>query len=148
MDKKDRAFYDNLSEEERKSFSAYLALRYVSAVKGDQLMQNYYARSTNVHANKSFFSLGKEHVKLQWLVLTTVSPGAGNQSHEWIAGVNKKSDKKQKKKLQALMQLHPTYKISELEMMSDMMTDKEVDELVDQHGIKLNNWATRLQILC
>jgi len=137
IDRKDRNFYDGLTDEERKSFTPYLALRYASAVKGSGLMQTYYLRSCNVQANKGFFSLGKEHAKLQWLLLTTISPGAGLQDHEWIPVVTKKQDKKLKKKMQALMTLYPVAKIQDLELMSTLMSDKEVDELIEEHGIKI-----------
>jgi hypothetical protein len=58
VDTKNRAFYDELTDEERKKFSTYLMLRYSSSVtSGPVELQKYYVQSCNEQMNKHFFSL-------------------------------------------------------------------------------------------
>ena len=56
IDKKDYNFYDNLSDDERKGFSAYLGLKWGASVNGDNTLQHYYLASMNnyVNVNKVF----------------------------------------------------------------------------------------------
>ena len=41
MDRKDKKFYDNLSDEEKKAFSAFLMNRYASSVRGESALQEW-----------------------------------------------------------------------------------------------------------
>ena len=84
FDKKNRKFFDELNDEERKKFSNYLILRWGSSVKNDGDLAKYYVLSMNQNANKNFSDLNK-HPKLQWLLMTCVSPDMGAFNHEWIA---------------------------------------------------------------
>jgi hypothetical protein len=93
FDRKDRAYYDKFSDEQRKNFSTYLMLRYGATVTGSSELQSYYLISTNERVNKHFFELGK-HPKLQWLCCTTVSPGMGKQYHQWQGSKKKESNSK------------------------------------------------------
>ena len=101
LDRKNRGFYDELTPEERKKFSTYLMLRWGSAVRStnnqhltDDEMASYYIQVMNMSVNKHFWSLSK-HPKLQWLLLTTVSPGSNeNNKHEWMAFKAKKAKNK------------------------------------------------------
>jgi hypothetical protein len=84
FDRKNRKFYDELTDDERKKFSNYLMIRWGSCVLGSRDMQEYYLLSTNQKLNKHFFTINK-HPKLQWLCATTVSPDLGAQRHQWLA---------------------------------------------------------------
>lgn len=131
FDQKNRAFYDELTDEERKKFSTYLMLRWGSAVQTNNTdLQKYYIISMNEQANKHFWSLGK-HPKLQWLLLTTVSPGMGKFRHEWIAYKGKQAKNKRAK---LLGNFYPEIKTNDLEMMSDIMTDQQFKTLLADHG--------------
>ena len=89
FDRKNRKFYDSLTDEERKKFSNYLMVRWGSAVQvgnsaRDQAIQQYYLQSCNENLNKHFFAINR-HPKLQWLCATAVSPDDGIKRHQWIA---------------------------------------------------------------
>jgi hypothetical protein len=45
FDQKDRAFYDSLTEEERKKFAPFLMIRWGSSVGGNADLQSYYLMS-------------------------------------------------------------------------------------------------------
>ena len=90
LNKKNRAFYDDLSDEEKKKFSAYLLLKYGANIEGSFELQEWYLRAVNEYVNINFFILNK-HPKLQWLALTAVSPNFGNQRHYWLNSKKKSS---------------------------------------------------------
>ena len=124
FDRKDRTFYDNLTAEERKKFSNFLMIRWGSAVEGSRDLQEFYGISCNERFNKHFFDLGK-HPKLQWLCATTVSPDLGTPRHPWIAPKKKEAGLSAKRK--ALMEIFPTYKSDEIDVMAQIVTQKEID---------------------
>ena len=131
FDLKNRGFYDELTDEERKKFSNFLMLRWGSAVNhSNRDLQEYYVISTNQNMNRNFFDLGK-HPKLQWLLATCVSPNMGAHKHEWIAFKGKAS---KNKRANFLGTLYPTMKMSDLELMANEMTDDNVKLLLRDLG--------------
>lgn len=134
LDAKDRDFYDRLSDELKKKFSGFLTLRYASSVQGDNLLADYYLRSANQHANMNFFDISKEHRKLQWLVMTTVAPyKLTPRYHKWIKAPS--PTKSDTKKINALSEIYPIDKLSDLEMRLSIMSDDEFSELMEAHDI-------------
>ena len=131
LDSKDRTFYDSLTEEERKKFSTYLMIRWGSSVVGPSELQEYYLVACNERLNKHFFELSK-HPELQWLLATTISPGMGTHRHQWIAPKKKEKGDNEIKK--TLMDLYPTMKADEINMLSKMITKKELKELMKDLG--------------
>lgn len=133
FDLKDRSFYDSLTDEERKKFSNYLMIRWGSAVQGSQELQEFYLIAANERLNKNFFAVNR-HPKLQWLMATSVSPGIGQQRHQWIAPKKKSSGKTANKKISLLMDLFPTLKKQDVELLAALADDKEVAEYLSLHG--------------
>jgi hypothetical protein len=131
LDLKNRGFYDELTDEERKKFSTFLMLRYGSScTSGPVELQKYYVQSCNEQMNKHFFSLGR-HPKLQWLMATCVSPGMGKQRHEWLAFKGKSS---KDKRANLLAQLYPDAKMSDMEALSKTMSDADIKSLLVDRG--------------
>jgi hypothetical protein len=130
LDTKNRAFYDELTDEERKKFSTYLMLRWGSAVGGEPMLQQYYLQAMNERVNKRFFDLGK-HPKLQWLLLTTVSPNMGKHRHEWMAFSARKS---KNKRADVIAKLYPEYKLDDCELMADSIPDGEFKAMLVELG--------------
>jgi hypothetical protein len=131
FDRKDRTFYDNLTPEERKKFSNFLMIRWGSAVEGSRDLQEFYVISCNERFNKHFFDLGK-HPKLQWLLATTVSPDLGTPRHPWIAPKKKEAGLSAKRK--ALTEMYPYYKDDEIDVMAQIVTQKEIDAYYKSAG--------------
>lgn len=132
FDKKDREFYDSLTDEERKKFSNYLMIRWGSSVNGSADLQHFYLVATNERLNKHFFAINK-HPKLQWLCATTVSPGMGTFRHNWIAPKKKETGTTSIKK--QLMEMYPNMKDDEIELMSKINTKKDIDEYLKLSGV-------------
>lgn len=131
FDRKNRAFYDELTAEEKKKFSNYLMIRWGSAVEGSRELQEFYVIATNERLNKHFFDISR-HPKLQWLCATAVSPDMGTPRHPWIAPKKKQAGDSAKRK--ALTAMYPHYKDDEIDVMMAITTQKEIDEYNRQTG--------------
>jgi hypothetical protein len=131
FDRKNRAFYDELTDEEKKKFSNYLMIRYGSSVNGNAMDQAVYLLSCNENFNKHFFAINR-HPKLQWLCATAVSPDWGTKRHNWIAPKKKEAGSSGIKK--QLAELFPNMKLDEIELMAELNTKKDVDEYLKASG--------------
>jgi hypothetical protein len=125
FDCKNRAFYDELTDEEKKKFSNYLMIRWGSAVQGSAELQEFYVIATNERLNKHFFAINK-HPKLQWLCATAVSPGMGTHRHQWIAPKKKEPGASGIRK--QLAELYPHLKDDDIAVLASITTKKEIDE--------------------
>jgi hypothetical protein len=133
FDRKNRAFYDQLSDEERKKFSPFLMIRWGSAVEGSRELQEFYVIATNERLNKHFFNISAaKHKKLQWLLATTVSPGLGTQRHNWIA--SKKKDATLTGKRKQLAEIYPHLKDDEINLLAGITSQKEINEYLKKFG--------------
>lgn len=133
FDRKVRSFYDELTEEEQKKFSPYLMIRWGSSVEGSQDLQEFYVIATNERLNKNFFAINTaKHKKFQWLMATTVSPGMGSHRHTWIATKKKESSSSAKRR--QLEEIFPHYKDDELDVMMQIVSQKEIDQYFRDQG--------------
>jgi hypothetical protein len=130
FDNKDRDFYNNLTEEERKKFSNFLMIRWGSSVQGSTELQQYYLLSCNENLNKHFFDLAR-YPELQWAAATTVSPGMGTFRHDWIK--QKKRDSSNNKVVKFLRQVYPDYKQDELELLAQINDTDDLKQLAKEH---------------
>ena len=125
FDRKNRKFYDELTDDERKKFSNYLMIRWGSSVQGNQDLQHFYLVATNERFNKHFFAINR-HPKLQWLCATTVSPGLGTHRHQWIAPKKKEAGASGIRK--QIVELYPNLKDDEIDLMCLLNSKKDIDE--------------------
>lgn len=133
FDRKNRAFYDELSEDEQKKFSPFLMVRWGADVQGSAELQAYYLMSTNERLNKNFFDIStKDHKKFQWLLATTVSPGMGKQYHKWLAAKKKEAANNKAEKFFA--ELHPELRHDEIKLLAELNGKDELKQLAREHG--------------
>ena len=130
FDRKDRAYYDKFTDEQRKSFSTYLMLKYGANVSGGTDMQAYYLMATNERVNKHFFEINK-HTKLQWLCCTSVSPQMGNQFHYWLKAKKKEGDNKSQK---FLAKLYPNMKSDEIDLLAKINDKRDLADMARKLG--------------
>ena len=131
FDRKDRAYYDNFTDEDRKKFSTYLMLRYGASVMHDAAHQAYYLMAANEYLNINFFNINK-HPKLQWLLCTAVSPGKGTQKHYWLAAKKKQGDNNKAEKF--LIVLFPQLKSDEIKLLAEINDKDDLKHLAREHG--------------
>lgn len=85
LDKKNYNYLNSLTVEQQRKFIPYMMTHWMSTVKGNSELQNYYLRSIDYHANKNLFNETiQKHPLLQWLMLCAASPGIGKQYHQYI----------------------------------------------------------------
>lgn len=131
LDKKDMKFWDRCTPEQQKKIAPFLLNRYMSIVKGSAELHAYYLMATNQRVNVNYFALSK-HPKLVWQLLCTVSPGMGNQFHQWIGNKKKKSSNTDIRK--RLAELYPNYKEDELDLLASITTASELKQLAEASG--------------
>jgi hypothetical protein len=89
LDKKDYNYFDNLTTEQQKKIVVYMLVYWMSCVKANKEVQQYYLQSTDYHANKYLFNENiQKHSKLQWLMLCAISPNLGKQFHQYIPNIS------------------------------------------------------------
>lgn len=133
FDRKNRRFYDELDDSEKKKFSPFLMIRWGSAVEGSRELQEFYVIATNERLNKYFFNINSTaHKKFHWLMATSVSPDLGTPNHPWIAPKKKEAGASAKRK--ALQEIYPTYKDDEIDVMMQLTSQKEIDAYFKSAG--------------
>lgn len=129
LDTKNRQFYDELDDNEKKKFSTFLMMKYSANIDGNADFQEWYLRVSNERVNPNFFDLGK-HPKLQWLLCTTVSPNMGTQRHYWLN--TKKSENKIRK---FLLKNFPALKSDEIDILEQVNTKDDIKNFARQLGM-------------
>lgn len=129
IDKKDKNFYKNLSEDEKKSVAPTVVMRWLSGVTDKSGLSEYYTVMTNEIVNIGFWDLYK-HPHLQYLLMTLV--GCGNkQGHQWIAGPKKIKSRK----VDELFRMkYPNINDVELDLLWRINTNDSVRQLAEDFG--------------
>ena len=125
VDRRNKEFYSQLSDEQKKEFSPYMVMRWTSSIKGSKQLQEHYLELTNEFLNKDFSVLYK-HKKLYWMLASIIGIGR-NQYHPWI-GVSKKT----KKEILAdrFSSLYPSLNQDELTIL--LSNKKAVQDIINQ----------------
>lgn len=129
IDRNDFDFYSSMTDDQRKDFSPWLAMRYASSGnKGYDAI--HYLLMVNDLVNRDFSSL-KEHPELQWKLMATCGTGS-NCFHPWIApGKRKKKDKL----ADALRKVYPTLRKSELELLCKINSKDDLKQMMADRGL-------------
>jgi hypothetical protein len=130
VDLRNYNFFNSLTDEEKKSFSPYVLMRYTSNVQGDSDIQEWFVEMTNELVNKDHWTLSKNHKGLLWKLFA--STGAGVKCfHPYLAqGKKAKVDKIEK----LIAELNPAMKMNEVKLLASMMTKQDIKELFDNLG--------------
>jgi hypothetical protein len=130
VDKRDYDFYDKLSDEEKKEFSPYILMRYVSNVQGDADTQEWFLEHTNEHVNKHHWVLSKNHKALLWKLFAGCGTGI-TAYHPYL----KASTKEKAVKIEKLLaELYPAMKLREIKQWAKMLSKEDKEELFDKMG--------------
>jgi DNA primase len=129
IDFRNKDYYDRIDDKEKSLYSPYMIMRYASSVSGDRFYQEHYVEMINECVNKHLFTLSGKHKKLCWM-LTSMCGALKQQFHPWVKPMKKVPNKS----LQQLQELFPTTKEQDLETLDKIITDKELEELLEAHG--------------
>jgi hypothetical protein len=130
VDTKDYDFYDNLSDEEKKSFSPYILMRYVSNVQSDRDVQEWFIEETNKRVNLNHWDLSKHHKSLLWKLFASTGTGAAAYHPYLAAGKKQKVNKIEK----LLSELYPSTKLEDIKFLASIMTEDDKKKLFDNLG--------------
>ena len=131
VDFRNKDYYDRIDDHEKSLYSPYMLMRYASSISSkDQFYVEHYVEMVNECVNKHCFSLGK-HKKLLW-ILTAMCGALKSQFHPWIKPMKRVPNKS----LKQLLTLFPNAKEDDLETLDKIITDRELEELVEAHGIQ------------
>lgn len=147
INRKDRDWWERLSDEQRKKFSSWLYSRYMSIVRHNNPdMHRYYVMAANKTLNCDLSKLTKNHAKLIYLLMTTLANDFTKADHQYIPPLKKnKSDKKANNKMRVLSDLNPGSKDDDIEVLANIMSDKEFEELLISHGWELKKIKAELK---
>ena len=129
IDKKDRTWYNRLSDEKKKAFSAWMMMRYASSVQGSCAPD--YLWMVNELVNHKFSDVSK-HPELQWLLFTAAGNGK-IQNHPYIKPPNSK--RKKNKRSQFISDSMPHLKQDEIELILSINTDDDLKEFARSSGM-------------
>ena len=132
VDFRNKDYYDRIDDQEKLLYSPFMLMRYASCISSkDKFYVEHYIEMINECVNKHLFTLSGKHKKLCW-ILTAMCGALKQQFHPWI----KPMKRVQNKSLKQLHQLYPTTKESDLETLDELISDKELEELLEAHGIE------------
>ena len=132
VDFRNKDYFDRIDDHEKSLYSPYMLMRYVSSVSSkDTFYVEHYVEMVNECVNKHCFTLGSKHKKLLW-ILTAMCGAETQQFHPWIKPMKREANKSLKK----LMQIYPNWKETDLEVLDKIITDRELEELIEAHGIE------------
>ena len=130
VDFRNKDYFDRIDDTEKSLYSPYMLMRYVSSVSSkDPFYVEHYVEMVNECVNKHCFTLGK-HKKLLW-ILTAMCGAMTQQFHPWIKPMKRVPNKS----LKQLQKIYPNSKEQDLEVLDKIITDREVEELIEAHGI-------------
>jgi hypothetical protein len=129
IDKKDRGWYNKLTDEKKKAFSAWMMMRYASSVQGNQAPD--YLWMVNELVNHKFSDVSK-HPELQWLLFTAAGSGKV-QNHPYIKPPNSK--RKKNKRSQFVFDQMPHLKQDEIDLMLTLNSDDDLKDYARASGL-------------
>jgi len=149
VDRRDKAWYNRLSEEDKKLYSPYMTMRWSASAEDKRLqakepdlhrnIQEYYVQEVNENVNKHHWTLSKNHKGLLWHLNAMCGSTYAGIFHLWIPSkkktTTKTKTKDKKSKMQQLQDLFPNAKQKDLEVLDATMSTKEFTELKLQYGI-------------
>jgi len=131
IDKKDKSYYNTLTAEQKKAFSAWMMMRYASSVQGSSKLKAQYIYMVNELVNKHFSDISG-HPELQWLLLSICGDGSV-QFHPYLKPPTAR--KKKDKVSEFISNLYPLYKMDEIEMILKINTQDELKQLAADNGL-------------
>jgi hypothetical protein len=128
-----KSAWDEANDDERKEIKGDLwnLNRYISSVNGDRRKQEMLLYKVNLLYNKDWATLSA-HPKLQWMLLCIAGKTGKKEFHPWIKLERKKDTSN--KAIKFLLEIYPTMKHDEAELLARISTKKELKQLAEEHG--------------
>ena len=122
--------WDELTDSQKKDVTFFTLNRYISNVQGSREVKEHYLVVGNERFNKNLFSVMSKHPKLTWQLACSCSHESRKiQHHEWLSLTKAKN-----KKVEFLSELFPNMKLSDVETLAIITTDKEIKQYCENLG--------------
>jgi len=129
VDRRDKEWYSRLSDDDKKLFAPFIAMRYVSNVKGDQFFQEHYLEMCNEFVNKHHWTLSKNHKGLLWKLMSMCG-AYENFFHQYLAAPKKTPKNKFE---QFILDKNENMKEDDARALSIVMSKAEQKEYMEEH---------------
>jgi len=133
LDSRDYKRYEKLSEEDKKSISPLIIMRWMSSCWNGDLTR-YYVYTVNNYVNMHFWELAN-HKELQMKLLAMCGMGKP-AGHNWI----KSNAIKINNKLSDLIRKHFDCSEDEVEIYLNKLSDEDIEEILILQGIDDKEW--------
>jgi len=135
LDRRNFDWYSNLSEEDQKSLSMYVLMRYAASTNSKVVEINeHYLTMVNELVNVNFNDLRK-HPELQWRLMQCAAIGT-SQFHQWIKPMKKKKEGSKNPKLFDFYERQfPHFSDDEIEYLINSQSKTEIKEVLVEHGL-------------
>ena len=130
MDYRDKNFYTNLNDEQRKAISLWVLMRWMSSSRGDA-EQHLTLVNDVVNVN---FSVISKHPELQWKLLALCGTSK-KQYRDWVTPGKKSKNSKKNKVEEALLQFYPLMKDADLELLQQINTQEDFEEFFKANAL-------------
>lgn len=127
IDKRDKSFYNSLSDEQKKEFNPWMMMRFCSSVQGKNAASYIYM--ANELVNKNFSDV--KDPEMQWLLLCTCGSGKV-ETHPFIKPAHAK--KKKNKIVEFIQELKPHMKLADIELLVKINSSEELKDYVRSNG--------------
>lgn len=122
--------WDELTDSQKKDVTFFTLNRYISNVQGSREVKEHYLVVGNERFNKNLFSVMSKHPKLTWQLACSCSHESRKiQHHEWLSLTKSKN-----KKVEFLSELFPDMKLSDIETLAAITSDKEIKQYCENLG--------------
>lgn len=129
IDKKNYDYHATLDTDQAKEITPLILMRYISDVTADSETYEWFIERTNQAVNKHHWQLTKNHKDLLWRLCAVVGAGFSAE-HRYIKSEKQKLNKFEK----LLFELHPTYKLEDVKILAELMSNEEKTQLFDNLG--------------
>jgi hypothetical protein len=130
VNQRNHNFYKNLTDDEKKAFSPYILMRYVSNPQVDTETYEFVLGRVNDLVNINHWTLSKNHKPLLWQLFASCGVGMPVK-YTYL----KASSKEKANKIERLLEeIYPAMKLSDIKLLASMMDDQDKKELFDKMG--------------
>jgi hypothetical protein len=130
VNQRNHDFYKNLTDDEKKAFSPYLLMRYISNPQTDPDTYEFILDRVNNLVNINHWTLSKGNKQLLWELFASCGIGV-TLKYQYLKAPGKEKANKIEKLLE---ELYPSMKMSDIKLLGSLMTKKDCEELFDNMG--------------
>ena len=121
-------FYNSLTDQQKKEFSPFIAMKFMSAVRNKNDV-SYHLIAINNVVNRDFWEL-KDYPDLQCLLLAAC--GSGAKKRHYFPGKQLTDTALFKQ----LLEWYPYMKVDEIQMLLDVNNPEDIIQLAKDHGMQ------------